>query len=90
MRRAEIEDSAGSQVERNTVGSASVVGKGVKTLRGLGQEDDQDTPGLMGSVLAKIEGEAEEAIKETQFDHLEKRNTEVKPRESSARGDPTR
>ena len=44
----------------------------------------------MGSVLAKIEGEAEEAIKETQFDHLEKRNTEAKPRESSARGDLTR
>ena len=40
MRRAEVEDSAGSMVERNTIGSASIVGKGVNTLRALGREDE--------------------------------------------------
>ena len=44
----------------------------------------------MGSVLAKIEGEADEMMKETQFDHLEKRNTEVKPRETTVGGNPVR
>ena len=90
MRRAEVEDSAGATVERNTIGSASIVGKGVNTLRALGREDELDTPGLMGSVLAKIEGEADEMMKETQFDHLEKRNTEVKPRETTVGGNPVR
>ena len=46
-------------VTADRVGSESVVGKGITTLRGLGGIDEEETE-QVGDVLTKLEAEADE------------------------------
>ena len=55
-------------VTADRVGSESVVGKGITTLRGLGGIDEEETE-QVGDVLTKLEAEADE---QEQFLHLER------------------